>query len=181
MENYIQLAKRIIPDNDTTESKVRVTENDNLGVFVKIISNKFITDVDEKTDPKYTLRIMKSCFLNYYSVVALRKHSTYTQYFNEKIRLFVPEFELIVLGNLNLICFICRLQEFGIITHWGSSIQGAKNNYMRPYFTQSDRNKERPKKISIQNLSGAFWLLLIALVLATVVFLIENFIIYWKK
>lgn len=89
MDNYIQLAKRIIPDNDTTESKVRVTENDNLGVFVKIISNKFITDVDEKTDPQYTLRIMKSCFLNYYSVVALRKYSTYTQYFNEKIRLFV--------------------------------------------------------------------------------------------
>lgn len=89
VDNYIQLAKRIIPDNDTSESKVRVTQNSNLGVFVKIISNHFITDVDEKTDPNYTLRIMRSCFLSYYSVVALKKYSTYTQFFNEKIRMFV--------------------------------------------------------------------------------------------
>lgn len=52
---------------------------------------------------------------------------------------------------------------------------------MRPYFTQLDRVKEAPKKISFQNLSGAFWLLLIGLGIATMVLAIENFIIYWKK
>lgn len=100
VDNYIQLAKRIIPDNDTSESKVRVTKNGNLGVFVKIISNQFITDVDEKTDPNFTLRIMKSCFLSYYSVVALKKYSTYTQFFNEKIRMFVS------VCIVYLLCFI---------------------------------------------------------------------------
>lgn len=56
-------------------------------LFVKIITNRFITDIDSRTDPTYSLRIMKNCFLNYYSVVAFKKHSSYTQYFDEKIRL----------------------------------------------------------------------------------------------
>lgn len=60
--------------------------NEKNALFVKIITNRYITDISDRTDPKYSLRIMKSCFLNYYSVVALKKHSCYTKYFNEKIR-----------------------------------------------------------------------------------------------
>lgn len=60
--------------------------NGKKALFVKIITNRYITDISERTDPTYSLRIMKSCFLNYYSVVALKKYSCYTKYFNEKIR-----------------------------------------------------------------------------------------------
>lgn len=61
--------------------------NEEKALFVKIITNGYITDINSRTDPTYSLRIMRNCFLNYYSVVAFKKHSSYTKYFDEKIRL----------------------------------------------------------------------------------------------
>lgn len=74
-----------------------------------------------------------------------------------------------------------RLQQFGILSHWKSSIEGAGNNYMRPYFAKGDNVAGEPKKISFQNLSSLFWLLGGGVVLASVVFTIEIIQSYLKN
>ncbi len=79
--SLVQLSERALE-----KSTVGIDDGGNYALFVKIITNGYITDINEKTDPTYSLRIMKSCFLNYYSVVALKKYSSYTKVFNDKIR-----------------------------------------------------------------------------------------------
>lgn len=79
-------------------------------------------------------------------------------------------------------CSFSRLQENGIISHWGLSMDGANSKFMRPYFTNFGTATEGPKKISIQNLSGAFWLLLIGLGVAAIALIYENLVIkIWDK
>lgn len=80
--NLVQLSQRAM---DIT--RMDGTDSEKNALFVKIIANHFITDISNMTDPRHSFRIMKSCFLNYYSVVAFRKYSCYTRYFDEKIRL----------------------------------------------------------------------------------------------
>lgn len=87
-ESNIQLAKHVIFDNDTTDSTIRLKRIDEQALFVKIILNNYIGEIDNMTDPDYRLRIMKSCILSHYTVVVFKKYSLYTQYFNEKIRLY---------------------------------------------------------------------------------------------
>lgn len=79
---FVQLSHRTF--NETTVDGVY---NEKTALFVKIVTNHHITDISNRTDPMYSLRIMKRCFLNYYVTVALKKYSCYTEYFNEKIRL----------------------------------------------------------------------------------------------
>lgn len=50
-----------------------------------------------------------------------------------------------------------------MISYWGSAIEGTNNKYMKPYFTDFGAMKQEPKKLSIENLSGAFILLYIGL------------------
>lgn len=76
--------------------------------------------------------------------------------------------------------FFYRLQQIGIISHWRSSIEGATNDYMRPYFQKLQKTTSEPKKISLQNLGGAFWLLLGGHFVAYVVFVAENLLAYRK-
>lgn len=78
---FVQLSQR-----NFDKTSIDGIYNEKNALFVKIITNRYITDISNRTDPTYSLRIMKSCFLNYYSVIALKKHSCYTKYFNEKIR-----------------------------------------------------------------------------------------------
>lgn len=49
---------------------------------------------------------------------------------------------------------------------------------MRPYFQRSDRVKHKPKKLSFQNLSGAFLLLLVGLCVALFVHISERILFY---
>lgn len=69
-----------------------------------------------------------------------------------------------------------RLQESGIILHWGLSMEASNSKYMRPYFKIVGTVTNRPKKISVQNLGGAFWLLLIGLGAAAIALIYENLI-----
>lgn len=82
----IQLEKHVIFDNETIGSKIKVKRIDKQAVFVKIILGNYMGEIDGKTDPQHRLRIMKSCILNQYTVVVLKKYSTYTRLVNEKIR-----------------------------------------------------------------------------------------------
>lgn len=85
-------------------------------------------------------------------------------------------------GNITkYLTSIYRLQETGVISHWRSTIEGANNNYMRPYFKKLEKATAEPKKILLENLSGAFWLLLAGHLIATTVLIAENFLIYCKK
>lgn len=81
---YIQLSKRNIGDNGTEVGK-RAVEDNKLAHFTKILSNDYLTDITRDTDPNYKLRLMKTCLFNQYTVIALQKHSTFTQYFRTKI------------------------------------------------------------------------------------------------
>lgn len=85
-ESNIQLASHVIFDNDTIDPSIKVKQINKQAVFVKVILNNFIGEINNMTDPHYRLRIMKSCILNQYTVVVLKKHSSYTRYVNEKIR-----------------------------------------------------------------------------------------------
>lgn len=85
-ESNIRLAKHVIFDNDTVDSTIRVKRVDKQAVFVKVILKNYIGEINNNTDPDYRLRIMKSCILNQYTVVVLKKYSTYTQYVNERMR-----------------------------------------------------------------------------------------------
>ncbi|XP_037052444.1 uncharacterized protein LOC119085982 [Bradysia coprophila] len=148
--NLVRLSQRTIDKNNATMDD---SSNERNALFVKIITNRFITDVNENTDPTYSLRIMKSCFLNYYSVVAFKKYSGYTKYFNEKIRAYA---------------------EFGLTERWALNIKGVKNNYMKPYFLSDGKSTDGPIRLSVTTLTGAFTLLWVGLVLATVVFMTER-------
>lgn len=44
---------------------------------------------------------------------------------------------------------------------------------MKPYFRNNDKTNEGPNKLTVTTLSGAFYLLLGGLILASVMFLIE--------
>lgn len=81
----IQLAKHVIFDGDTNKI-VRVKRLDNQALFVKIVSERYIGEIDNITDPQYRLRLMKSCIYNHYTTVILEKYSMYTQHVNERIR-----------------------------------------------------------------------------------------------
>lgn len=85
-ELNIQLAEHVIFDNDTIGSTIQIKRIGKQALFVKIILKNYIGEIDNKTDPLYTLRIMKSCILNQYTVVVLKKYSPYTRYLNEKMR-----------------------------------------------------------------------------------------------
>lgn len=81
VQKLVQLSKRTF--NKTSPDGINNEKN---ALFVKIITNRFITDINSTTDPTYSLRIMKNCFLNYYSAVAFKKFSCYTKYFDDKLR-----------------------------------------------------------------------------------------------
>lgn len=81
---YIKLSKRNIGENGT-EAGRQAVESNKMAQFVKILSNDYLTEITVATDPDYKLRLMKTCFFNYYTVVALQKHSVYTQYFRTRI------------------------------------------------------------------------------------------------
>lgn len=81
---YIQLSKRNIGDNRTEVAKQAV-DNNKLAHFTKILSNDYLAEITHETDSDYKLCLMKSCLLNYYTVVALQKHSPFTQLFRTKI------------------------------------------------------------------------------------------------
>lgn len=64
-------------------------------------------------------------------------------------------------------------REFGLINYWALNIKGANNNYMKPYFRNDGHTSDVPTKLTVMTLTGAFYLLLVGLILATVTFLGE--------
>lgn len=66
----------------------KAVETNKLAHFAKILSNDYLADISETTDPEYKLRLMKTCLFNHFTVVALQKCSSYTQYFREKIGMY---------------------------------------------------------------------------------------------
>lgn len=74
---------------------------------------------------------------------------------------------------------VFRLQESGILSYWILSLYDVESKYMRPYFEASNAVKNEPKKLAIQNLSGAFMLLFGGLCVASFMHVVERIHFYF--
>lgn len=83
-ESNIRLAKHVIFDNDTHRT-IQIKRIDQQALFVKVVLEKYMGEIDNMTDPQYRLRLMKSCIYNHYTALVLKKYSMYTQHVNERI------------------------------------------------------------------------------------------------
>lgn len=72
-------------EHSLTERIEKIRSRDDYGVFVKVLLNSFVTDIDHLMDEALTLRLMRQCFYEQYTVFALKKHSPYTSHVNRKI------------------------------------------------------------------------------------------------
>lgn len=83
-----ELAKHVIFENNT-DLTIRVKRIDKQALFVKVVLGNYIGEINNLTDSQYRLRLMKSCTLNHYTTLVLKKYSMYTQHVNERIRWYV--------------------------------------------------------------------------------------------
>ncbi|PSN46628.1 Ionotropic receptor 105 [Blattella germanica] len=110
-------------------------------------------------NPKFLsfLRVMKECVSRYYISIGLTKNSPYTSGVNE---------------------VISRLIESGIIKNWQSDvIIRRSSSQMTHVFEETDRKLSGPEVLKVQNLQGAFLLLLCGLCFGSLMFLFEKFIV----
>lgn len=72
--------------------------------------------------------------------------------------------------------FLYRFQESGILQYWSKHIHGDVNyKYMQKFFKRESKIKHLPQRLAFKHVSGAFFILAIGLILATIVFLLEHF------
>lgn len=78
--------------------------------------------------------------------------------------------------NLECLNVFRRLTEAGIIEHWFQEVGDVyKLNYIN-WFTHPDRLKPDRQQLSLKNLSGAFYVLIIGYQISFVVLIIEIFV-----
>lgn len=68
-----------------------------------------------------------------------------------------------------------RFHESGIITHWADHIPTENADAMRKIFRDDNqiRSHHHPLALTMDNLSGAFWLMVIGLCGSILIFLVE--------
>lgn len=67
-----------------------------------------------------------------------------------------------------------RFHESGIITHWADHIPTENADAMRKIFHDDNEIRtHHPLALTMDNLSGAFWLILIGLCGSTLIFFVE--------
>jgi hypothetical protein len=113
------------------------------------------TEAMEMEDWK-SMRVMKECMSRYFITLGLAKNSPYTAAFNEGMS---------------------RLVQAGIIEKWQRNVIMRRGN---PNFSSVfDENyhfidSDRPQKLSLDNIKGAFFVMSVGNVVATLAFAVEK-------
>lgn len=82
---FTKAAERIVPES-SVEERVQNIYSGKFAYFVKILSNKFITEFPtNSTNTSLPLRVMKNCMIHYYTTLGFPKQSPYRDYFSEKL------------------------------------------------------------------------------------------------
>lgn len=81
---YAKAAEQVVLES-SEEERMRNIHSGKFVYFVKISSNKFITDLPSNTTLELPLRVMKTCMINYYSTLGFPKQSPYREYFSRKL------------------------------------------------------------------------------------------------
>lgn len=94
--DYKMMADRAVNETKDTETIQHLRTN-RFGVLTKVLSNNYLTDIDDIAEETTRLRLMKSCLFKQYSTLAFEKYSPYTKFFNFNIKRFVISIIFIIL------------------------------------------------------------------------------------
>uniref|UniRef100_A0A3F2ZDC6 Ionotropic glutamate receptor C-terminal domain-containing protein n=1 Tax=Lutzomyia longipalpis TaxID=7200 RepID=A0A3F2ZDC6_LUTLO len=149
---FMEMAKRYYHEKNHTDEVNRIASG-KYAKFVKILSNKFITDTETFPNHTHYLRIMKQCISRYYTVLLLKKNSPYTSFVSSLIPRYI---------------------EGGFISHWFTEMNTKYGkSYMNALFDDQIKQFADTKGLQMANLLGAFYLLGLGLTVAFVVSLLE--------
>lgn len=84
--SYRNLAAHSELEESINERIQKLRTRKDYGVFVKVLLNSFVVDLDNIMEEALTMRLMRQCFFDHFTVFALKKHSPYTAYISEKIK-----------------------------------------------------------------------------------------------
>lgn len=84
--SYRNLAAQSELEESINERIHKLRTRKDYGVFVKVLLNSFVVDLDNIIKEALTMRLMRQCFFDHYTVFALKKHSPYTGYISDKIK-----------------------------------------------------------------------------------------------
>lgn len=82
---YLELYKLAVQEKDANERIAQIQHNKQYAVYVEVLLNSYVTNIEGMVPEALSLRLMKSCVYNHFTVFVLKKHSPYTKFLNEKI------------------------------------------------------------------------------------------------
>lgn len=144
----------------TDEVKLERIRRNNYGTFVKLLSEKYVTDTEMLDENAKThLKALSQCIGEYFLVFALQRNSHYLNAFNRGIS---------------------SLVEHGLIQYWYKLIRNKYGlKYFENFYIVRTKNKNIP--LNYERLLGLLYFFLCSNLIAFVVFVFEFIVHYYNN
>ena len=166
-KSYEELAGRDAIFSEFQNSRHKIEK---FAFFAKTLHNKWITDAIW-SDYADSLQLMKTCINSYFTSFAFAKQTAYRELFNRYIERLASKRDILA-DSSKTSNFCDRLSETGIVNQWFEDM--AEGSGMRRVIVNQNLSESLERlALSLENVSGAFYLIGLGLLLSTIVFFLE--------
>lgn len=85
-EKYIKLMQLSFQETNIQERINNLHTRNKYAIYVEVLFNIFVTNLNQLIDEALKMHLMKSCFFDHYTIFVLKKHSPYTAFINDKLK-----------------------------------------------------------------------------------------------
>lgn len=168
---YAKIARKQYIFHDEIDMNEKLSAG-TYGVYAKQLSDGHLYDCEQAKGFASSYRMMKNYVLKCYVGYAFQKDSPYTRLFNHYIFRYLLILFLSQL-KIKMLFYNCRLLESGIIKHWCSDVMLRYGQNFDKFFHHPSKLEDVRHSLSLDKLSGAFYVLIIGLLISFCVFFIE--------